>query len=96
MSKNEWSQVSDDMDMVYDNKGFTSDNVELELAAQETDETVKINQLNINELTRSVSQLSIDRNSENLIQTFLNTVLSQKNQFVEFKIKNENSWHKCQ
>lgn len=91
MSKNEWSQVSDDMDMVYDNKGFTSDNVELELAAQETDETVKINQLNINELTRSVSQLSIDRNSENLIQTFLNTVLSQKNQFVEFKIKNENS-----
>lgn len=91
MSKNEWSQVSDDMDMVYDNKGFTSDNVELELAAQETDETVKINRLNINELTRSVSQLSIDRNSENLIQTFLNTVLSQKNQFVEFKIKNENS-----
>lgn len=91
MSKNEWSQVSDDMDMVYDNKGFTSDNVELELAAQETDETVKINQLNINELTRSVSQLSIDRNYENLIQTFLNTVLSQKNQFVEFKIKNENS-----
>lgn len=91
MSKNEWSQVSDDMDMVYDNKGFTSDNVELELAAQETDETVKINQLNINELTRSVSQLSIDRNSENLTQTFLNTVLSQKNQFVEFKIKNENS-----
>lgn len=91
MSKNEWSQVSDDMDMVYDNKGFTSDNVELELAAQETDETVKINQLNINELTRSVSQLSIDRNSENLIQTFLNTALSQKNQFVEFKIKNENS-----
>ena len=91
MSKNEWSQVSDDRDMVYDNKGFTSDNVELELAAQETDETVKINQLNINELTRSVSQLSIDRNSENLIQTFLNTVLSQKNQFVEFKIKNENS-----
>ena len=91
MSKNEWSQVSDDMDMVYDNKGFTSDNVELELAAQETDDTVKINQLNINELTRSVSQLSIDRNSENLIQTFLNTVLSQKNQFVEFKIKNENS-----
>ena len=91
MSKNEWSQVSDDMDMVYDNKGFTSDNVELELAVQETDETVKINQLNINELTRSVSQLSIDRNSENLIQTFLNTVLSQKNQFVEFKIKNENS-----
>ena len=67
MSKNEWSQVSDDMDMVYDNKGFTSDNVELELAAQETDETVKINQLNINELTRSVSQLSTDRNSENLI-----------------------------
>ena len=91
MSKNEWSQVSDDMDMVYDNKGFTSDNVELELAAQETDETVKINQLNINELTRSVSQLSIDRNYENLIQTFFNTVLSQKNQFVEFKIKNENS-----
>ena len=91
MSKNEWSQVSDDMDMVYDNKGFTSDNVELELAAQETDETVKINQLNINELTRSVSQLSIDRNSENLIPTFVNTVLSQKNQSVEFKMKNENS-----
>lgn len=91
MSKNEWSQVSDDMDMVYDNKGFTSDNVELELAAQETDETVKINQLNINELTRSISQLSIDRNSQNLIPTFVNTVLSQKNQSVEFKMKNENS-----
>ena len=67
----------------------------MEPVAQETDEPVDINQLNINELTRSISQLSIDRNSQNLIPTFVNTVLSQKNQSVEFKMKNENSWHNC-
>ena len=49
-SKDEWSPVSDDMDMVYDNRGFTTHNVELEPVAQEIDEPVDINQLNINEL----------------------------------------------
>ena len=27
---------------------------------------------------------------------FNNTVLPWKNHFLEFKMKNENSWHKCQ
>ena len=64
-SNDEQSSMPDDIDMVNDNRDLSS-NVELESFAQETDEIVDVNKLDINKLTRSISQLLIARNFENL------------------------------
>lgn len=76
--EDEQQPVPDDMDMMNDNMDLSSNNLELEPVAQEIDETVDVNQLDVNELTRSINQLLIYRNSGNLTQTFGITVLPQK------------------
>lgn len=49
------------MGIVNDNRKVTDNNTESEPVVQETDETVRVNQLDINELKRSTSQLLIER-----------------------------------
>ena len=73
--------------MMNNEREVASDNVESEPAAQENDEIVDINQLDINKLTRSICQLPIDRNSDNLTQALGNTFSPCKNQFIELKMK---------
>ena len=55
------STVSDNMDIVNDNSKVTDNNIELEPVVQETDKSIDVNQLDINQLKRSISQLSIER-----------------------------------
>lgn len=94
--EDEQQPVPDDMDMMNDNMDLSSNNLELEPVAQEIDETVDVNQLDVNELTRSINQLLIDRNSGNLTQTFDITVLPQKKSICRIKMENESPWLKCQ
>lgn len=49
------------MGIVNDSSKVTDNNTESEPVVQETDETVRVNQLDINELKRSTSQLLIER-----------------------------------
>ena len=53
--EDEQQPVPDDMDMMNDNMDLSSNNLELEPVAQEIDETVDVNQLDVNELTRSIN-----------------------------------------
>lgn len=93
-SEDDQSPVCENMDTVNDNSEVASNKIEPESVAQEANEIVDMNQLDINELTRRIKQLSIDKSSGNL--TNLDAILARKNQILDFKIENKNSWHRYQ
>ena len=79
-SEDEQTPVCDNMDTM-NNSEEASDNIELESVAQEADETADLNQLVIDKLISPMRQLSVDKSSDNLTQTFDNAILVHKNQF---------------
>ena len=50
----------------------------------------------VNDLTKSISQLSIDENSDLGIATYDNKHLPSKNEYTEYKTENDNTWNKGQ
>ena len=50
----------------------------------------------VNNLTNSISQLSVDENSDLGIVTYDNKHLPSKNEYIEYKTENDNTWNKCQ
>ena len=49
----------------------------------------------VDDLTKSISRLSIDENSDSGILTY-NKHLPSKNEYTEYKTENDNTWNKCQ
>ena len=76
-SEDDQSPACDNMDTVNDNSEVASNNIESESVPQETNEIVDMNQLDIDELTRPIKQLSIGKSSNNL--TNLDAILARKN-----------------
>ena len=52
-------------------------------------------QCEVDDLTKSISRLSIDENSDSGILTY-NKHLPSKNEYTEYKTENDNTWNKCQ
>ena len=50
----------------------------------------------VNDLTKSISCLSIDENSYLGIVKYDNKHLPSKNEYTEYKTENDNAWNKCQ
>ena len=46
----------------------------------------------VNDLTKSISRLSINKNSDLGVLTFTCILLPSKNQYIEYNAENDNTW----
>ena len=46
----------------------------------------------VNDLTKSISRLSINKNSDLGVLTFTSILLPSKNQYIEYNAENDNTW----
>ena len=71
-------------------------NNDVELPIKNNVDDIKEKQSEVNDLTKSISQLSIDENSDLGIITYDNKHLPSKNEYIECKTENGNTWNKYQ
>ena len=68
-------------------------NNDIELQIKNNVDDIKEKQSEVNDLTKSISQLSIDENSDLGIITYDNQHLPSKNEYIEYKTENGNTWN---
>ena len=71
-------------------------NNDIELLVNNNVDDINQKQGEVNDLTKSISRLSIDENSYLGIVTYDNKHLPSKNEYIEYKTENDNTWNKCQ
>ena len=71
-------------------------NNDIELLIKNNVDDIKEKQSEVNDLTKSISQLSIDENSDLGTAKYDNKHLPSKNEYIEYKTENDNTWNKFQ
>ena len=71
-------------------------NENIELPINNNADDIMGKQGDVNDLTKSISQLSIDENSDLGTAKYDNKHLPSKNEYIEYKTENDNTWNKCQ